>query len=205
MRRLSLTLIAAIAVLLAAAAVTSAADTRTLRVPSVGLSFSVPKSWRTVDARVAAGQAGRTLRKENPQLAGLLDTIAQPNSPVKLLAFDPKPVDNFSTNVNVVVSPVPSTATFDQLRQATADELGKLPGLIGTPTVWVTTLPAGRTIRTKLRAGIVVDGKTKVAEINQMAFLRSAKSIVVTFTTIASNAKRFKPVVNAGARSIRFS
>jgi hypothetical protein len=205
MRRLTLFTCLATALATALVATALAAGSQTLRVPSAGLSFSVPDSWRTVDARVAAGQAGRKLRDENPQLASLLDTIARPNSPVKLLAFDPKPIERFSRNVNVVVTEVPASVTFDDYRQATASELAGLPGLIGKPALTVAKLPAGRALRTRLRAGVVVDGKTNVAEINQVAFLRGTRSIVVTFTTTASNAAAFRPLVNRGARSIRFA
>ncbi len=204
MRRTLLTITAVAALALALVAVATAQANRTLRVPSVGLSFNVPKSWKTVDARSAASEAGRKLRQENPQLASLLDTIAQPNSPVKLLAFDPVPVANFSTNVNVVVTTIPAGVSFATYKQATASELAGLPGLVGTPSVREARLPAGQALRTKLRAGVVVGGKTKIAEINQVAFLRGRKSIVVTFTTAASNAGRFAAVVNRGAFSIRF-
>lgn len=199
-------LVAAAAVLAAAlAGVATAADTRVVRVPAVGLRFSIPAAWQSVDPRLAASEAGKALRKENPQLAGLIGEIDRPGSPVKLVAFDKKPIDGFTTNVNVVVTDVPRSATFDQYLAATRSELGQLPGIVRPPTVRSLQLPGGRAVRTQLRLGVKVNGRQVVAEISQFAFLRDGKSIVISFTAVASAAARLAPTFNRAGRSIRFA
>ena len=66
------------------------------------------------------------------------------------------------------------------------------------------TLPAGRAVRTHLRAGVVVKGRTVVADLNQFAFLRNGRSIVVTFTTAVAKARQTAPVIARTSKSIRF-
>ncbi len=87
--------------------------------------------------------------------------------------------------------------------QATKAELLRLPGLVGTPSVRAVTLPPGRAVRTHLRVGVVVKGHTVVADLNQVAFLRNGRSIVITFTTSAANAKKTAPVITRTSKSIK--
>ena len=160
MRRLALALVLLVS-LAAATAATAAAPTRTLRVADVKLSFAVPKSWISLNPRDVASAAGKELRRENPQLGAILDQLARPGSPVRLVAFDPATAGGFLTNVNVVVTRIPSSVSFDVYLQATRAELLRVPGLIGTPSAKAVTLPAGRAVRTHLRAGVVVKGRIR--------------------------------------------
>ncbi len=203
MRRLALALLLTIS-LAGTTAAAAAAPTRTLRVADVKLSFAVPRSWVSLDPRTVAGAAGKELRRENPQLAAILDQLAKPGSPVRLVAFDPATVGGFLTNVNAVVTPVPSSVSLGVYLRATKAELQRVPGLVGTPSVKVVTLPAGRAVRTHLRAGVVVKGRTVVADLNQFAFLRDGRSIVVTFTTAVAKARQTAPVIARTSKSIRF-
>ena len=65
------------------------------------------------------------------------------------------------------------------------DEVRAAPGagLVGSPSARSVTLPAGRAVRTHLRAAVVVKARRVVADINQFAFLRARRSIVLTYTT----------------------
>ena len=80
----------------------------------------------------------------------------------------------------------------------------QVPGLVGTPSVKAVTLPAGRAVRTHLRAAVVVKGRSVVGDLNQFAFIRHGRSIVITFTTSAANAKKTAPVIARTSRSIKF-
>jgi hypothetical protein len=203
MRRTLLALVTLVA-LVAVSVAAAATPTRTLRVADVKLSFAVPRSWVSVDPRTVAGNAGKELREENPQLGAILDELAKPGSPVRLVAFDPATISGFVTNVNVVVTRVSSSLTFTLYRHATLAELRRVPGLVGTPTATAVTLPAGRAVRTHLRASVVIKGRRLVADLNQIAFLRGGRSIVVTFTTAVAAATRTAPVIARASRSIRF-
>jgi hypothetical protein len=185
------------------AAPAGAGDVRMLRVPDVKLSFAVPKSWVTVDAREVASAAGNELRRENPELASILDAMARPGSPVRLLAFDPATLGGFLTNVNVVVTRVPRGLDLAEYQRLSTAELRRLPGLVGSPSVRVVTLRAGRAVRTHVRAAVVVHGRRVVADINQFAFLRGGRSIVITFTSGVAAARKTAPTIARTAASIR--
>jgi hypothetical protein len=203
MRRKTLTLLLVVSLVLTAAAA-AATPTRTLRVADAKLTFAVPKSWASVDPRTVASSASKELRRENPQLGAILDELARPGSPVRLVAFDPATSGGFVTNVNVVVTRVPSSLGFDAYRLAILGELRRVPGLVGTPTATAVTLPAGRAVRTHVRASVVVKGRTLVADLNQIAFLRDGRSIVITFTTAVAAARKTAPVIARASKSIRF-
>jgi hypothetical protein len=183
----------------------AADDTRTLRVADVGLSFAVPKSWVSVNARDVAGQAGDRLRKENPQLGAILDTLARPGSPVRLFAFDPETLGGIVTNVNVLVTPAPRGVSFAEFLRVLRAELQRLPGIVGTPGLRTVSLRAGRAARTHVRAGVILSGQRKVGDLTQFAFLRDGHSIVVTFTTSVAAASKTAPLITRVSRSIRFA
>jgi hypothetical protein len=200
-RRLILTVVA-LALLLA-----PIADARTIRrsVPAAGLSFALPSTWRAVDARAATSAAVRTIGKENPELATVLQQLGRPDSVVKFFAFDPARSASFATNVNIVVSPVPAGATLEHYLVAARIELQALPTRVGEPALWVERLPAGQAVRTRVKIAIRRSGKQIVSDITQWAFLRPGRSIVVSFTTTTNRRPHYVPIFTAAARSIRFS
>ena len=80
----------------------------------------------------------------------------------------------------------------------------QVPGLVGSPSAKAVTLPAGRAVRTHLRAGVVVKGHSVIGDLNQFAFLRKGRSVVITFTTADAAAKKTAPVIARASKSIRF-
>ena len=101
---------------------------RTLRVADVKLSFAVPRSWKSVDARVVATAAGQGAARENPQLAQILDTIAKPGSPVRLLVLDPVDDRRLLHQRQRRRDACPAGVTFDQYLGATKSELHRFGG-----------------------------------------------------------------------------
>lgn len=190
-----------------AAVLAPLADAATIRraVPSAGMSIALPASWRTVDARTATSNAAKALAKENPELAAMLTQLSSPGSIVKLFAFDPAGAATFATNVNVVVAPIPAGITIDQYLEAARAEISTLPGRVGAASTRLERVPAGRVVRSHVRIAILRGGTRIVSDITQWAFLRSGKSVVVSFTTTPGKRVRYLPVFNAAARSIRFS
>ena len=192
---------------LVAALVVPAADAATIRrsVPAAGMSIALPTTWRTVDGRTAASNAARTLAKENPELAAILAQISTAHSVIKLFAFDPVGAKTFATNVNVVVSPLPSGVTIQQYLAAARSEIAALPGRVGRPVTWIQRVPAGRAVRTSVRVALVRRGTRIVSDISQWAFLRGNQSVVVSFTTTPAQRTRYLPLFVEAASSIRFA
>src|SRR6266542_4831603 len=69
-----------------------------------GFSIALPKKWRSLDAHEALSSGSmKSFEKANPQLAAQIQALAQPNSPLKLLAIGPGGHGTFVTNLNVIV------------------------------------------------------------------------------------------------------
>jgi hypothetical protein len=196
----------AVFTLVAAVVVVPVSQAGTVRrsVPEADMSFAIPGSWRVVDARSAATAAVKALAKENPQLAAILQQVTRPDSVIKFFAFDPALASSFATNANVVVSPIPTNVTLQQYLAAARSEISALPGRVGAASTRIVTLPAGTSVRSNVKIGLVSGGKRIVAEVTQWAFLRQGQSVVVSFTTTPSRQSRYAPTFTAAARSIRF-
>ncbi len=194
-------------VVLVVTAIASSADAATIRrtVPAAGMAIAIPSTWRPVDARTAASAALEALSRENPQLEAVLLQLTEPSSVVKFFAFDPVDATSFATNVNVVVSPIPTGITFAQYLAAARGEIAGLPGRVGAATTLAYDLPGGRAARSEVRIALSAHGKRVVASVTQWAFLRPGKSVVISFTTTSAKLARYRGAFLAAARSIRFA
>ncbi|MFN8222422.1 MAG: hypothetical protein U0R50_04135 [Gaiellales bacterium] len=201
----ALTLVALSALVLTASAVaaTQARVTR-VKVPRADLTLSLPSSWRRVDATTARSIAQQGLAKENPQLSSLLAELDRPGTGLVFFAFDPKGAAKFATNLNIVVSKIPTGVTLGQLRDAAESELTRIPGRVGKPKTVATRLPGGPVVASTIDIRITNRGASVVARVTQYAFLRPGRSVVVSFTTRKSTFPAYKAAFTAAARSIRF-
>ncbi len=208
MRRAALLATVAALVIVALGIVATAAGTPTSRstrhpIPTAGISLTTPSSWRAVDSRAVLGsKAVKALLAENPQLAALIQKVVGAGSPVKFLALDPHVSEGFATNVNVVVTPVPSNLTLPILAAAITGELAKLPGLASKVTTSTVTLPIGRVVKASYRLTIVNGGKKQDVQTLQYIFLRHALNIIVTLSTTPSQSARRAATFKAIAASI---
>ena len=195
-------LLAAVATL-AVVGVATASGTSRHPIPTAGISLATPSSWRAVDSRtVLASKGVQALLKENPQLASIINQVAGANSPVKFLSFDPHVTDRFATNVNVVVSAVPSSVTLTVLAAAITSQLKTLPGLTGAVATSLVKLPIGPASRARFQLTVVTNGKKLVVQTLQYAFLHRGLSIVVTFSTTPNQSARREATFKAIVASI---
>ena len=200
MRRAAL--IATVATL-AVVGVATASGTSRHPIPTAGISLATPSSWRAVDSRtVLASKGVQALLKENPQLASIINQVAGANSPVKFLSFDPHVTDRFATNVNVVVSAVPSSVTLAVLAAAITSQLKTLPGLTSAVATSMVKLPIGPASRARFQLTVVTNGKKLVVQTLQYAFLHRGLSIVVTFSTTPNQSARREATFKAIVASI---
>jgi hypothetical protein len=202
------TALAIVVALALSAAATGARAIRTTRhsVPTAGVSLATPSPWRAVDSTaVLSSPAMQKLLAENPALSALLRGVTSTGSSVKFLAFDPKVTGRFATNVNVVVTPVPTGVTFAALVAAAPAELQHVPGLASKITTSTVRLPIGPAVKASYRLAIVNGGKRQIVQTLQYIFLRPGLSIVVTCSTTPSQRARRAATFAAIAASIRAS
>ena len=193
------------ALALATALVGSAAGASALErhsVPGEGVSLAVPASWVVVDSGLTAEAVDRLLR-ENPKFAPFMQSLRSTTGPTKFIALDPHLRSGFATNVNVVVTPVASWMTFPVYRRALLLEAGRIAtNEIERKPV---TIHGAQAIRLRYQLEMRLAGKAVTVQTLQYAFLRPARSIVVTYTTPAALAKPYAATFARSAATIRFS
>jgi len=167
-----------------------------------GLSLAVPGSWVVADSRLPAALLER-LSRENPRFAPFIQGLAASNAPMKFIALDPDVRDGFATNVNVVVTAVPASTTFAAYRLGVA--AGVRSVLAGQRiSESVVTIHGSRAVRLRYRLRLRV-GRTFTVQTLQYAFLRRARSVVVTYTTLPHLAVQYQRTFASSAATIRFS
>lgn len=169
-----------------------------------GFSIAFPKDWRSIDAREALGGGLDDFKKANPQIAGALEGLARPNSPIKLLAVDPSSSTDFLTNVNVLVTPIPSGISFDQWTSAQVAEIRKVETVKGF-TREETQLRPGRALHLTYRATFNRPRGAFVAFIHQYMVKRDDSLYIITYTTTPSSEPRERNVFADSARSFRLT
>src|SRR5918992_3223650 len=122
MRRAFLALGVLLAIVATCGPASAADPLRRHTVRGQGVSLSVPTPWVAVDRRMPQSVLSR-LARENPRLAPFIGQLSQRNSPMKFLALDPVVRQEFATNVNVVVTPVPAGLTFETYREGLLREV----------------------------------------------------------------------------------
>jgi hypothetical protein len=199
-----------VAALAAALAVTSPGlgagrGSHVYRIPTAGAGVSLPSSWKPVDAEHLLRSAElQRLEQENPELGDLIAAVSDPNSPVKFFAFDPDIRRQFATNLNVVVSPLPTTVTFAFFANAITAEVRALRVVSQLRTQRV-TLAAGPALRLTYRIRVTANGRSFQTATLQYAFLRGGnESVVFTYTTLPQLQAHYAATFGASASSIRF-
>jgi hypothetical protein len=130
--------------------------------------------------------------------------MAQPNSPIKLFAYDPQVANGFATNANVVIVPLGGQLGFSEYARQLVGELGTVRSV--SQLHWSTVrLPAGRAVRLSFRLTVNVRGRSLSVQTLQYGLLDGRRSVVVTYSTLPSSARFYSSVFATSARSIRFS
>jgi hypothetical protein len=201
----ALAIVAAATVLVAGAARAETGAFHRYTIPGYGTSIALPSSWKTVDYRqlVKAGVLDQ-LARDNPELAGTFAAMAQPNSPIKLFAYDPQVANGFATNANVVIAPLGGQVAFSEYQRQLVGQLGTLSSVSHLRSSPV-RLPAGRAVRLSYCLRVKSRGRMLSVQTLQYAFLNAGQSIVATYSTLPASARFYSGVFATSARSIRFT
>lgn len=192
---------------LLATPVASAGATKRLEIPAAGASIAVPTAWKALDTSIVTNSQEFTrFIDENPSLRPFADQMRGPGSAIKLMVFDLKLTRGFATNVNVVVGAGSPGVTLAQLASLYKQQLRTLlPTLQGPVTTGIVSLPSGKAVRASYRIGFKTAGRTFIVQSLQYVVLRANKSIVLTFSTLPTQARARSATFTAIARSLRFA
>jgi hypothetical protein len=169
-----------------------------------GFSIALPKSWRSIDGRQAVGGGLGDFKKANPQLAAGLDALARPNSPLKLLAVDPSDTGDFTTNVNVLVTRIPSGISFERWTSVELADIRKAVSVKGLQREDLQLRP-GRALHLTYRATFNRPGGTFTALIDQYMVKKGGSLYIISYTTKPSSYAQEQGIFADSARSFRLT
>jgi hypothetical protein len=169
-----------------------------------GFSIAVPKAWRSVDTQQVLSGGLKQFRKANPQLGSELEALARPNSPIKLVAVDPKLERGFATNLNLLVTEIPSGIEFDQWTSVQVAEIEKVQTVKGLKRE-ETQLRPGRALHLSYRVSFKRPSGSFVAFVHQYMVKNDGFLYVLTYSTLPSTEPKYKKTFADSARSFRLT
>ena len=174
---------------------------------SDGFAIAFPPAWRAIDPRNAEDGLD-AISNENPELASLVRTqIGSLSDLIRLLAVDsesPSLSQDFATNANVIVQPVPSGVTFEEFVQANAQQLRTIPGVTTSLEDDAVSMPAGRAALVRSRLPIKTANGETIAAVSQYLLLSRGRGYILSFTTTPELEASYVSVFDAITRTFRY-
>ena len=172
-----------------------------------GFRIDLPPGWDAVST-TSVDAAYEDLKTSNPQLAALVrgQLGAGLSRLIKLLAFDTKSptlVEDFATNVNVIVAPVGARVTFSAFLLQTLDQLQRVPGASDV-RAQRGTLPAGTSARVRASVSLGSGSAAVRYDTVQYLLLRGSTGYVISFATLPDQVEFYLPLFEEVAKSLRF-
>jgi len=174
---------------------------------AAGFRIDLPPGWDPVST-TSVDAAYNELKTANPQLAELVrgQLGTSMSRLIKFLAFDTKSptlVEDFATNMNVVVAPLGSASSFSAFLEQT---LQQLQGVPGTSDVRAQrgTLPAGESAR--VRASVSIGSGASAVQYATVQYLlvRGSTGYVISFATLPGQVELYLPQFEEVAKTLRF-
>ena len=170
-----------------------------------GFSIALPKKWRSLDAKEAlSGSTMKSFEKANPSLAGQMRALAQPNSPLKLLAIGPGGGGTFLTNLNVIVTQIPSNLGFDEWTSAEVSQIQKVPSVKDVKQE-ETQLQPGQALHLGYRASFNRASGTFEVFVNQWMVKKDDFLYILTFTTSPDQEPKLRQTFDDSAHTFRLT
>jgi hypothetical protein len=169
-----------------------------------GFSIALPKQWRSIDAHEALNsETMKRFQRANPQLAGQMQALAQPNSPLKLLAIGPAG-DGFLTNLNVIVTRIPSEVSFEEWTSAEVKEIEKVPSVKDVQQE-ETQLQPGQALHLNYTATFNrTDGSFEV-HVHQWMVKNEGFLYILTYTTSPAQEPKQRQTFDDSAQTFRLT
>jgi hypothetical protein len=169
-----------------------------------GFSIALPKKWSSLDAHEALNSATmKRFQKANPGLAGQMQALSQPNSPLKLLAIGPSG-DGFLTNLNVIVTRIPSKIGFEEWTSAEIKEIEKVPSVDDVQQE-ETQLQPGQALHLNYLASFNRTGGSFEVHVHQWMVKNAGFLYILTYTTSPAQEPKQRQTFDDSAHSFRLT
>jgi hypothetical protein len=164
---------------------------RTVEKPA--FSLALPERWRSFGDTSHA--SAKSIAAGNQRLRLELETLAQSDSPVKLVGVDPVGGLRSATNMNVLQTRVPSRVSFEEMARIEAIQIRRAAGIkrIEQET---TEVPAGRALHLTYHP--------RASALVQQYFVRHGDFLyVLTYTTPSAAGARYAPIFDQSAHTFQ--
>ncbi|MEX2554031.1 MAG: hypothetical protein WEB06_00170 [Actinomycetota bacterium] len=163
-----------------------------------GFRLGLPPGWQ----KVSHGEVDASLealRQDNPDLAEQIEgqVAGSLNELVRFFAFDtrsPTLAEEFATNVNVVVEPLPAGVDFTQYLDANLSQLRQVPRVTVTVADDNIALPGGRAALIDSVFTLNSPRGDRVIAVRQYLFMKGNRGFVLSMTTTPGHASTYKPL-----------
>jgi hypothetical protein len=169
-----------------------------------GVSIAFPRRWfalRGSDARWPG--VVEMFDEYSAQLAPAIRALAVPESPLVMLAFDPRKSHGFTTNANVLVTAVKPGLGFRQWSAVVLSQARQLPSVRGRVASRSVALPAGDAfVMDFVRSYPARHGPPTRMATTQYTLKRGDRAYVLVFSTLPRLRDHYRDVFAASARSL---
>jgi hypothetical protein len=169
-----------------------------------GVSIAFPRRWfalRGSDARWPG--VVEMFDQYSAQLAPAIRALAVPESPLVMLAFDPRKSHGFATNANVLVTAVKPGVGFRQWSAFVLRQAQRLPSVRGRVSSRSVSLPAGDAfVLDFVRSYPARHGPPTRMATTQYTLKRGDRAYVLVFSTLPRLRDHYRDVFAASARSL---
>jgi hypothetical protein len=163
---------------------------RTVKKPA--FSVALPQRWRSFGD--TSHMSAESVAGNNQRLRVELETLAEANSPVKLIGVDPASATH-STNMNVLQTQVPSKLTFDEMARIEATQI-KRASHINRVEQETIELPAGKALHLTYHP--------RPSALVQQYFVRDGDLLyVLTYTTPSASAAQYASTFDQSAHTFQ--
>jgi hypothetical protein len=171
----------------------------TYTIESQGLSIAVPDSWNTASSdELLDDESLEELREKSPALGEAVDQLGDPDATIKFVAFDPEVSNDFATNLNVGVIPLPDDVTERDFFSA---NLAEIKDAIGkSPAGEEVELPAGHALHVKW----VLPGLDGAPLADQYLLFAPGRGYVLTYAALSDRVDEYAEVFQRSAETFSY-
>lgn len=172
-----------------------------------GFAIGLPPGWRALPAG-EVDSALEAIRADNAELAELVESqiAGSLSSLVRFFALDvdsPTLAEDFATNANVVVEPLPEGLTFEQYVEANLTQLRKVPGVTISEENPSVDLPSGRAARIRSTFTLNSPSGPRQIAVTQFLVLKENRGFILSLTTTPSHEPTYRSVFEEIAKTFQ--
>jgi hypothetical protein len=173
---------------------------RLRKMSEAGIALALPPRWaalRPQDARQPGTR--RLMGGLSAELGPVVAALAFPDSPLKLVAFDPRFERGFATTASVLQAQVKPDVPYETWSSQVVAHVRDLPSLHGAVSAKTVGLPFGKALRLEYAKR---SGNRLVATV-QYVVVSGERQTIVTLTTLPALKTRYERLFAASLRTLQ--